>query len=152
MGKQVIERFEICITLKYKRELLKTMYRPAIWYQKNYLECKEEVLENYFGNVNYQKRHFYQAWWMCKKARWFGVQMHALSERILNINIQLKPELFLETVKQLEEKSWNFAFIYDNHSKIIVCTEIERFGNTCKEGMIGEDDRTCWDGQIDLFV
>lgn len=59
-----------------------------------------------------QEVSFYHAWWPCKTAFKNWIQIYILIQKSRNINIQLKPEVFLLGLmsKQLGKNSWNSSW------------------------------------------
>lgn len=59
----------------------------------------------------------------CKKGKTYQIQIYTLIQRILNINIILKTELFLLGLidKQLEKKTLEIILIYDYSSEVTIC-------------------------------
>lgn len=82
---------------------------------------------------------------MCKEVN--RSEKRILIKKILISKIPLKPQVFLLGLmdKQLK-KSWNFIFIYDDCSEIIICSKMKRFDTIQNGEMVAEYDRTCGDG------
>lgn len=50
------------------------------------------MFQTFPGNVN--KRGHYHLWWSCKKAKKVWIQIQILIQKILQMKVQLKPEVF----------------------------------------------------------
>lgn len=70
------------------------------------------------------------------------------------VNIQMKPEcLLLRLVmdRQLEKTNGQLFVYMVNYKNVIICTMMERNRNTHHGEIIGEDNKICRNGKIDLF-